>query len=809
MEALGLDPKDPNNHPKTVYYELTQGKRRIKVDVSQQTAEEPFISLQNQQLTQALGDAIEKHEIVASLLNMEFSYWRRFSLLNLETIKSTINKMAPDVLHAITFDETQIIPSFIDLSKITQGFSRESELSEEAELQTLIDEHRKFFSSYPIESDTELSTLVNEYETLIAAGQIIKSTERKELIIKQMRAINSRIQIIQVNHIVEAAIGNTFIYDAHQWKVEDNALGSMLKKQGVETAFTSYNRGLINSRTEGENATVPRSAYALLKTSQSPDRQFDVELKWYGAHSDTRYNQYHSKMLECWIDSKGDIEQAKLTWEKKLKALIPLSPDQYPLELIMNIIRESKRNPEVTQQTYINNISLKIMRDYHSKYNVPISTDHLDKLITYLNSHKNESPKQALQWWQETYCRDFQIPPFDELLSRVYTLPCVLLPSTVSQSENVNDLQQELTQKTNYLRSNFVTASMLITYGVNQRGDFALSSSCDHSNWDGKQSGDMVEKIISKVIEKTTNIQLNQSEILEHSASHVDVEKITSSVKDQEKLEQQGNHQIQSYVEAEGFVRICDDIGKMVQKLIQEKQISPDSKLKNPAVVMQLILVHRYREILTDKKDSSGREIFSPTQNIGMLLGNPDITKDLDLAPIREGFNLDLFTKLNKAQQNEYLVGLALLFDIALEHTNMTIIKQVAESIPNKGIQSTLNQLSRTWPLLGGLKDLADEFMISNFGLPRIKGGKIQVEKNNGFQVIRNSGPAQADFQKGSMTIVGALEMADKFYLSICYKNKENAVALQIATAFKAYIESYNVDYYKHWVENQEQKNTT
>lgn len=809
VEQLGLDPKDPDNHPKNVFYELTQGKKRRKKSSADGETKNPFVNLQDRSFVEALGDAIEKHEIIASLLNMEFSYWRRFSLLNLETIKSVINRMKPDVLRAITFDETQIIPSFIDLQKVTQEFNRTNELDDQTELQTLIEEHRALFRSYSNLNDPELSRLLSEYDTLAKSILLVNPEELKKLIIEQKRRINSKIQIIHLNQVVESAIGNTFVYDYHQWKVGDGSLGTMLREQQVESAFTSYNRGLINSRdNEKVNASVPRSAYAILKPSLHPDRRFDVKLEWqHGTHSDARYNQYHSRMLECWIDSKGDVEQTRKLWEKKLEILKTESPSEYPEELIRIIAARAKQMTESEQQIYLNDRAVEIMNQYERRTGTAISTNHLNALFSYLTKHRDSSPKEALQWWKEIYCNDFHIPSFDELLSRVYTLPCILLPTTVSSSENVNDLQQELTQRTNELRSNFVTASMLITYGVNSRGDFALSSSCDHSNWDGKQSGDMVEKMLNKVIENTADIQLNQSEILEHSTSHVDVEKITSSVKEKRELEPQGNHQIQSYVEAEGFVRICDDIGKMVGELMREGQVSPDSKLKNPAVIMQLILAYRYRKILTEKRDSSGKEMFSPTQNIGMLLGNPDIIKDLDLAPIREGFDLDLFTKFNSEQQKEYLINLALLFDIALEHTNMTIIKQVAESIPYKGIQSKLNAISRTRLLLGGLKDLADEFMISNFGLPRIKNGKIQIEKNHGFQVIRNSGPAQTDFQKGSMTIVGALEMADKFYLSICYKNTENAAAMQIATAFKAYIESYNVDYYKHWVEEQKRKN--
>lgn len=647
VEALGHDLEDPENHPKKLYYDLIHGKR------GGLTTNPLFI--------EALEEAINKHEIVASLLNMEFSYWRRYSLLNLETIKSTINRMPADVLRAITFDETQIIPSFLDLDKMP--------------------------NSQNLPEDQKNATIVKF-----------------------------------LNDNFESAISRTFAYDAHEWQVKDNTLGKLLIEQGVHTAFTSYNRNLTNSRTKEVNATIPRSAYAVLTPSKEANKQFDVELKIYGSHTEDRYNDYHSKMLEFWIESKGDITETKHAWKKQL-------------------------------QSY------------------------------------SEEEKTA-------------IPSFDELLSRVYTLPCILLISEISTAKNVNQLQQELTQKTNELRSNFVTAAMLISFQVDENGDFAVSSSCDHSNWDGKQSGDFIEKVLSKIITQTNELHKNQEAELQNSTSHVDVNATTSSVPETQKdqFESEGNHQIQSYVEAEGFVRICDEIGKMVKKLIAEHKISPDSKLKNPAVIMQLLMINEYKKILIKKK------IFSPNQSIGMLLGNPDITKDLDLAPIQNGFDFEFFKKLTKEQQDEYLISQALLFEIALTNTSMKIIEKVVNSIPNKRIQNTLNAISRSWPLRRGLTDLSNEYMISNFGLPRIINGEIIIPQLNGFQVVRASGPAQADVQTGSLTATGALKMTGKFFLSICYKNNSNAIAVKIAQDFKKFIEQYDQQYYDNWMTEQTTK---
>ncbi len=808
IREAGLDPNLPENHPKIIYKLLTTNNRHSFA----QNAAFLFEIDNIQSIIPKLDQAIHKHEIIASLLNMEFSYWRRFSLLNLETIKSTSQKMTSEVLRAITFDETQIVPSLIDLEKITKSLSPrpETDIKEEidlqhiqdAELKKLIQEDLQLFEKFPT-NDREVLIFVQQYKEIVSRYKNLNPEKVKKLILEYKKKIDARMQILLLNQIVESAIGETMIYDFHEWQVADNNLGRILNNNNICSVFTSYNRGLINSLSkEKENATVPRSGFAVLKKSENPERKFDVSLRVY--NNTSRYNAFHSTMLECWIDSEGDQKRTKQLWEKRIQKIEKTLPSFYPEELLLHIITVSRKTQSKLDIDFFDGITKTLIEKYSASQGGEINTNHLSDLVSYVTSHMDLSQKSILDWWKNSYCTQYQAPSFEEALSRVHTLPCILLPSEISSSQNVNELQQELTQITNELRSQFVTASMLITYGVNQNGDFALSSSCDHSNWDGKQSGDMVEKVITKVIDSTKQTQLNQSEILQDTTTHVDTTVITSSEKEKAVLEQSGNYQIQSYVEAEGFVRICDDIGQMVSRLVSEGKINPDTKIKNPAVIMQLMLVNVYRDILSKMKDEDGTEHFTQTQNIGMLLGNPDITKDLDLAPIQGGFDLQLFNNLDLKQKEEYLVSLALLFDISLKHTNMELIKKVAESIPFKGIQNFLNDLSRRKILLGGLKDFAGEFMISNFGLPRVKGGKIKLEKKHGFQIIRNSGPAQTDFQKGSMTIVGALEMANTFYLSICYKNKRNAAAIHIAKEFKKYIESLDVNYYMDW----KQKNT-
>ena len=399
--------------------------------------------------------------------------------------------------------------------------------------------------------------------------------------------------------------------------------------------------------------------------------------------------------------------------------------------------------------------------------------------------------------YQKEYDIPIPIPKLKKLLARVATIPLVIINTKPQEIKNVNELNQKAIEATSRLRNQYSEASMIMACLIDSNGNLIVSANADHVAWDGQQTKTYVDKILRRLHAKLEKKAL----LKEQGAITTEQLELGKPYPDLEELKDKpGNYPVEIFVNAELFTEICRKISAQVKELVatEEKidggKLGRLGKLGNPAIIQQLILIHEYRKFLKQTQN------FPDSASISILMGNSELTNNLDLAATYHGIDIELYNRMNPEAQILYLTAIGRTLEQAFKHTNLELVKETVNNIKNKTMQRFLNKLSQTFPLLNGLKEIAGRFMVSSFGIPRLENGIYILEvigEKIKHKVLRVPGPATAaSFQEmgitlnASSTIINKETGKEELILSIQVKNTNNEQAHAFAQYLARFIQS-------------------
>ena len=180
-----------------------------------------------------------------------------------------------------------------------------------------------------------------------------------------------------------------------------------------------------------------------------------------------------------------------------------------------------------------------------------------------------------------------------------------------------------------------------------------------------------------------------------------------------------------------------------------EPLIEKKSALSNPAMIAELYVIHKYRNLLRTAAAGStilDTSLIDQGEPVGALLRDKDIRKDLELYPFTEGFDLEVFQQMSTDQQDQYLIALSKKIVDAKQKSSMQVIRDASQ---NFQIPKALRAVNRFAEILyKAYKVRSNPWMISIYPLPTERA--IQ----RGSRQLQTSGPAGNYTHENVVTII-------------------------------------------------------
>jgi hypothetical protein len=416
-------------------------------------------------------------------------------------------------------------------------------------------------------------------------------------------------------------------------------------------------------------------------------------------------------------------------------------------------------------------------------FSISYIVDHAGQMMTgneaissYLSESHGDIKKMKKKLIENNYI--YGKKELEERISYVASSPLIIIQDKhVQEATNSQELQLYLTQLANERKKEQPYLPFVITAGIAQDGSLGLAISRNHDIGDGAEANELLEKLYRRLREKLGIA--DQTPVL----TEKDV-KIDRIVPPQEDLStKEGNIPIQAYVRATKLYVLSKSISEQVRKLSETHPELAVSKLKSPSFVLQLMIARAYRELYAK---AQGDPLFA--QEVGILLGNKSLTKDLDLIPITDGFDIGHYlTLVGDKSTSDYILSVIEKTQQAQDDSSMNLIKKVSNHVPSHWAQSKLNWISRLPATAWGLRLLTGELMLSGFRLPKELGEMKPW--------IETAGPALTQQQYLALTLCGAFRYKEsnsdkeEFILSLRVKGKKNSVAYTFISALKKWIE--------------------
>lgn len=368
---------------------------------------------------------------------------------------------------------------------------------------------------------------------------------------------------------------------------------------------------------------------------------------------------------------------------------------------------------------------------------------------------------------------------FWQQLTEVATIPCMLLPSVdprgrARSGTGLDSFQARLSLGANELRRNYGIASDVFFTDYDESGNIGICGNFTHDTRDGGEAEGYETAVLGKAL---TYLGLSTNpQIL--TPVDVDLKKISPSAEElTHTFEYAGNYTVEALIDTTEIYHFCIKESQRARTALAGRT----SRITNPAVIFQMIVTGVYPRIYAE----ISRDKAMAEKSVGMLIGNKDLTGDLDLFPIQGGFDVATYMTLPDEGKNAYLVYLADQLDTALANSNMKLIKQTADAIPSHIGQAFLNSISKLWALSKGLSEISGRMIISMFPLPR---------SLDGTNFFVSPGPAKTDQQDIAVTLGTAGVMSDlegnrRHISSLRVKDKKNQQARQFAVKMKEYLE--------------------
>ena len=357
-----------------------------------------------------------------------------------------------------------------------------------------------------------------------------------------------------------------------------------------------------------------------------------------------------------------------------------------------------------------------------------------------------------------------------------------------------DDLGTSTVEAANLARRQFPNANF-VTLVQTDGKEIAYSTSTNHEVWDGGQTEAFMAKFVGRVYEdvvsrKELKVQLDTTA---QAPPKFGISPNAEALKAKADF-----HEIELNVSAPKLFKAVNEVANFARSL-SEEQLPKSSRLRSPALILQLTLLGPNRKTL----DLSDDEIS------GILLGNNAIDDDLDLARFSNGLDLLSWQQASTERKVLLLQIMEQQITLAAAQSNIkSLVAGIVATLPSSW-HAPLNRFSQFFA--SGLTNLQAPAMMSGFGLKKfnVAGQPLDAKNQPTTAAVesllteqlatghRFAGPALTPTQKSAMTIASAHYVLDDagylkdVVLSIRFKNADNMVALHTAQSMQKWIESF------------------